>query len=117
MQATLSLDTPIVQVEKTPSLPVGRHTGIVQNIEISDIEITEGEVKTRVVWTFATPTGTVRGYSGVAATPDSKLYAIMVNLGALGKPLKEMIGRKVGFTVSLSKTQKAKVDLATVTPA
>ena len=103
-------------MELAPSLPVGRYTGVIKNVEISDVQISEDENKIRVVWTFACPQGEVRGYSGTAATQNSKLFAVMQNLGAFGKPLKEMIGRKVGFTVSLSKTQKAKVDLATVTP-
>jgi len=116
-QATFSLETPVIQQEMAPSLLPGRYTGVIEDIKIIDVKVSEDETKTRVVWTLATADGKAPAFSGMSATQNSKLFAVMTNLNALGRPLKELIGRKVGFTVSLSRNQKAKVDLATVTPA
>jgi len=98
---TITLETPINEIEKQSSLSLGKHVGAIKNREISDVEIAESETKVRVICNFQTQ-GAVRDHSRISATPDSKFFTIMKIFGALRRLLIELIGRKVGFDVSLS---------------
>jgi hypothetical protein len=101
------------------TVPEGRYTGRIVDVVVKEVESSDGEALTRLMWTFESDAGQrVSGFTGLAATTKSNLYKFLLSMGSIGLSPKALVGRRVSFLVRPTQSGNSTVvDMPSTAPA